>query len=268
MSSVCAPWATLSELDDCCDSVASDSQKTDALLAASEVLYALSGSRWSGTCAETLRPCSGGVALPGFSWNRWTFPWIPQKWGATWLNIGPACGCHIAYDCACSGIPQVNLGRSDVTQINAVVIDGVTLSSANYRLDHGRWLVRTDGSFWPCCQNLAKEPGEEGTWTIALEHGLAPPQSGKLAALRLSCELSKACVGAECSLPSRVTSVVREGVTLTLIDPFDFLDGGKTGLYEVDLFLGAVNPMGLRRRASVWSPEVSGRGRRVGVIGS
>ena len=41
-----------------------------------------------------------------------------------------------------------------------------------------------------------------------------------------------------------------------------------TGIYEVDLFLKSVNPQGLQRRASAWSPGIPGRARRVGVIGS
>lgn len=265
---ICQPWATIEDLDACCQSTATDEQKTAAIQAASELLYALSGRQFSGSCSETVRPCSGGAAFPGFSWARWSYPSYPVLSGGTWLNIGPACGCHIAWDCACSGIPQVNLGRSDVTEILAVNIDGVTLSAANYRLDHGRWLVRTDGSQWPCCQNLSKDIGETGTWYIELLHGVAPPQAGVNAVTKLGCELAKACVGADCDLPERVTTVVRQGVSMLLLDPQTFLSDGRTGLYEVDLFLAAVNPHGLARRASAWSPEVKGRGRRVGVVGS
>jgi hypothetical protein len=206
--------------------------------------------------------------FPGFSWGRWTYPWIPVLTGGTWINIGPNCGCHIAWDCACNGIPQVNLGRSDVTEILNVTIDGVTLSAANYRLDHGRWLVRTDGGFWPCCQNLAKDIGEDGTWSIELEYGLAPPEMGRLAAAHLAGELIKSCTGGDCDLPERVTTITRQGVTLALLDPQLFLTEGRTGLYQVDLFLAAVNPNGLARRASAWSPDIPGRGRRVGNLNS
>jgi len=268
MSLICSPWATETELDACCTTTGTTQQKTDALQAASEILYALSGRQYSGSCSETLRPCSGGSALPGFSWGRWTYPWLPIRSGGSWVNIGPACGCHIAYDCACSGIPQVNLGRSDVTAIYTVDIAGVPLNSSSYRLDEGRYLVRTDGEMWPCCQDLSKDIGEAGTWFIETEYGLAPPQMGKNAATKLACELVKACTGADCDLPQRVTNIARQGVSLTLLDPQDFLSEGRTGMYEVDLFIKAVNPNGLSRRASAWSPEVAGKGRRVGVIGS
>lgn len=265
---ICSPWITIEELDACCTTTATDQQKTDSIQAASEILYALSGRQFPGLCAETVRPCSGGSALPGFAWGRWTYPWIPLKTGNTWVNIGPACGCHIAWDCACNGIPQVNLGRTDVTEVTGVFIDGTELNSSAYRLDEGRFLVRTDGNYWPCCQDLAKDIGETGTWHIELAYGTDPPQMGKNAAQKLACELAKACGGGDCDLPERVTTLTRQGVSMTLIDPQDFLTEGRTGLLEVDYFLTAVNPNSLARRSTVWSPEVGGKGRRVGVVGS
>lgn len=263
---ICEPWTA--SIDDCCSTEATSAQKTDAILSASEVLYALSGRQYAGLCQETIRPCASGPSLPGFSWSRWTYPWYPTLNNGTWLNIGPACGCHVAYDCACKGIPQVTLGRQDVTQIFKVDIDGTTLSASSYRLDEGRYLVRTDGENWPCCQDLSKDIGEEGTWYIELEYGRQPPQMGIQAAEKLACELVKACVGEDCALPSRVTSVARQGVSFTMLDPQDFLMDGRTGLYEVDLFLKSVNPTGAQRRATAWAPGIKGRARRVGVIGS
>lgn len=251
---ICNPWPTV----DCCDTTPSDAN----LLAASEILYALSGRQYPGLCQETIRPCAGPAGFPPF----WSYAAYPQLINGTWVNSG--CGCHVSYDCACNGIPQVDLGRADVDQIFTVNIDGSVLSSSNYRLDEGRWLVRTDGNQWPCCQDLSKDIGEVGTWYIELEYGRQPPTSGQLAASKLSCELQKACDGdPDCALPSRVTTVARQGVTFALLDPQDFLEGGRTGIYEVDLFLKSVNPDGLSRRGLAWSPGMA-KNRRVGVIGS
>jgi len=266
---ICADWITEAELE-ACETVdgATTVINERMITATSEILYALSGRQYSGSCTETVRPCAQGSALPGFAWSRWTYPWTPMKSGSTWLNIGPACGCHISYDCACSGIPEVFLGRSDVTEILLVDIAGTTLAAGNYRLDHGSRLVRIDGSLWPCCQDLSEDIGETGTWYIELAHGVDPPQSGKNAAASLATEMVKACIGADCRLPQRVTNIVRQGVSMTLLDPLDFMTDGLTGIYDVDLFIKAVNPNGLMRRATAWSPEVRGKGRRVGVIGS
>jgi hypothetical protein len=71
----------------------------------------------------------------------------------------------------------------------------------------------------------------------------------------LACEMDKADAGEACSLPQRVTSVSRQGVSWTILDPQDFLTEGRTGLYAVDLVLSAYNRSSARARARVFSPE-------------
>ena len=66
-------------------------------------------------------------------------------------------------------------------------------------------------------------------------------------------------------LPKRVTNVTRQGLSMVVLDPMDFLDDGKTGVYEVDLFLKAYNPAKLQRRATVMSPDIGRRARRIGT---
>ena len=56
--------------------------------------------------------------------------------------------------------------------------------------------------------------------------------------------------------PQRVTQVSRQGMSWTLLDPQDFLDKGRTGIYQVDLFLSTVNPRRRRLRSRVFSPDV------------
>jgi len=54
-----------------------------------------------------------------------------------------------------------------------------------------------------------------------------------------------------CQLPERVTSINREGISLTTVDPQTFLDRGLTGLIRVDEWLAgyaarkAVRPSGV-----------------------
>ena len=245
-SVLCNAWPTI----DCCDTAPT----ADMQLVASEILHLLSGHQYPGVCSQTVRPCSGGSSVP----YNWPYPTYPQLSNGTWFNN--SCGCHVSYDCGCKGIPQVDLGRSDIRLISEVNIDGTTLPASSYRLDARRYLVRTDGSQWPCCQDLSKNIGEVGTWYVTLSYGVNPPTVGQLAAGKLACELQKACDDADdCKLPSRVTNVVRQGVSFTVLDPQDFLSEGRTGLYEVDLFLSSVNPNGLRRRATAWSPGMTGR---------
>lgn len=59
----------------------------------------------------------------------------------------------------------------------------------------------------------------------------------------------------ECQLPGRTTSVQREGLSYTLIDPQDYLREGKTGVPTVDLWIATVNPRRQHRPAAVHTPD-------------
>jgi hypothetical protein len=43
---------------------------------------------------------------------------------------------------------------------------------------------------------------------------------------------------------------------MTVIDPQQFLDKGRTGLLTVDLWLSAINPKSRTQRALIWSPDL------------
>jgi hypothetical protein len=67
-------------------------------------------------------------------------------------------------------------------------------------------------------------------------------------------ELDKAAEGSSaCKLPQRVTNISRQGMSMTLLDPQDFLQDGRTGLYEVDLALRVFNPHQAKTRARVFT---------------
>ena len=266
MSVMCTDWITTTELEDRCTVAgATQTQEEDAISIASEILHMLTARQYPGVCQETVRPCASPGYLPADS--ALPFGWYPIRTGGIWLNTG-WCGCHEASDCSCATIPQLDLGRDDVEAIDQVLIDGVALGAGNYRLDHNRWLVRTDGSTWPCCQDLTEDTTATGTWSVTITYGRQVPASLKHACQIYACEVLKATVGQDCALPARVQTLTRQGVSMAILDPQEFLTAGRTGLYEVDIAIAAFNPQGLRRRASAWSPEVKGRGRRTETVGS
>lgn len=97
---------------------------------------------------------------------------------------------------------------------------------------------------------------------VTYSYGVQPPVAGQRAAAVLANEFLKAFSGsAECALPDRVTSVSRQGVSYTVLDPQEFIRDGRTGIYEIDLFLQAANPARANKRPKVFSPDIP-RGER------
>jgi len=198
------------------------------LLAASEILYRLSGGRWRGTgCTRTLvveAGPRGELPLP--------LPGTGQR---------PA-----------SRHPGSRLTLPDypVTSVTSVHVNTILLPAVSYRLENGRWLRRLDGA------------GDPIAWTgsevqVIYAFGAAPPYGGARAAEVLGVEIALALAGSEsCALPQRVQTITRQGMTVAMLDPQDYLREGLSGLPEVDLWLAAVNPGKLRRPSTVWSPDV------------
>lgn len=248
----CAPWLDATDEADqaffCCDVASYDPDLVVvATEAATMVLWALSGRRY-GPCALTVRPCKpaglGDSTGLGHGMRAGTI-------NGQWVNV---CG-HPSGGCGCTSVPEVVL-PGPVQEITSVKVDGVELDPTAYRVDDHRRLVRLDGDQWPACQNLLATEDEVGSFVVAFTYGMVPDAMGRLATGELACEILKSCVDDEsCRLPQRVTSISRQGVDMTLLDPQAFLADGKVGLYYCDLWLSAVNPNGLRSPARIYSPD-------------
>lgn len=283
----CVAWTDGDEVAAFCPSdVGSDTSLLDEFaLAASELLFELSGRRFNGECSATVRPCRVGCSC----WQGWgtpAWPWVGGiSWGFGWN------GTYGAWDwawygpggdsCGCKPLSQVELAGYPVTAITEVLIDGAVLDttygdgSPTYRLDMNRYLVRMNDPAdpnlekkWPGCQNLALPTTEEGTWEVTYTYGQSPPTAGVLAAKQLACQLYNSSYGGQCALPAGATKVTRQGITIdrTLFLQWGLKDGmWQTGLPLIDSFLQAYNPMGARRRPAVWSPDVQQMPRHTGT---
>lgn len=228
-SSTCAPWATAAEVPEASD-CAGLADLDDWIQVASDVLWALSGRQYGGVCEATFRPYVECAPSPRLFLRS--------------LRPGTVC---------CSSAIDLDLGVYPVVAVQEVRINGAVLDPAAYRVDDWRYLVRLDGERWPHRQRLDLADGD-GTWSVTLRYGQAPPRAGVRAALALACEMASSAAGGECSLPERVTSITRQGVSAVILDPMDFLTDGRTGIYEVDLFLTATNPGRLQRPPAVLTP--------------
>jgi hypothetical protein len=146
--------------------------------------------------------------------------------------------------------------------VSAVKIDGLTLvAGQDWELYDGRLLVRmvSQGGAsigWPLDQRLDLPDTAQGTWSITYQSGTPVPPGGKLAAKALADDLMRLLTpGVACALPDRAMTVSRQGVTINVGTFKELLDAGRTGIYAVDLWLGAVNPNGRRRRPRIAGPE-------------
>lgn len=134
-----------------------------------------------------------------------------------------------------------------VGRVDQVVVDGVVLDPSKYVVENGEWLLRTDGGTWPSLQGPS--------FTVTYLQGFAVDLMGRYAAGLLAAEFFKAITGTKgCRLPSGVTDIVRQGVTMKL--PTGIFDGGQTGITEVDAYVAQWNPNRLRTRPAVYSVDL------------
>jgi hypothetical protein len=212
-----------------------------ALQISSEIMWALTGRRWSGgQCVRWVvaREVPPSELKSGWIWHRWTF-------GTDLLDAPGMTPQHPAQ------VMPIILPDYPVTAITQVTVDGDILAATYYRLDNGRQLVRTTSL------------GTPSLWTaeevdIQYTYGIAPPSGGAWAAEVLGVEIALAIAGSDtCRLPERVTAITRQGVTMAMLDPQEFLGRGLTGLSEVDLWISAVNPQKIGSRPTVWSPDTA-----------
>jgi hypothetical protein len=236
---------------------------------ASEILYTLSGRQFTGDCGPvTVRP----LARPHDVDTRFGHRGVPSGYltsgqaGTAWGN--PAGGAINHY--GTSEPSKVDLGSYPVTAVTLVKIDGVVIPPNEYYLQDYRILVRerpsismtpTERYGWPVNQLMDLPDTQQGTFSVTFRYGVPPPASGVLAAETMAQQLVLNALGQTSSLPQRVTSVQRQGVSTSVVDVMDFFSKGLTGIYSVDIFIRTYNPTGAKLRPMAWSPDV-GRPRR------
>lgn len=240
-------WVTPEELGDYAESEFA----YEAAKAASNLLWALSGRKYSGITTVTERyVCASRRYRYGASIRNSKAELINGEV----YNI-PSSDIDFYYDITSDGTAQsarLRLRGRPVTKIHSIRnrLGKLINPSQYYLVDHST-IQAVSGVPWTPCD-------VEVTYT----YGIEPPTLGKMAARTLAIEFAKLWAGDDdCMLPQRVTSVSRQGVSYTLLDSQDFIDDMRTGIYAVDLFLKSVNPDKARAKARVFTPDLP-RGRR------
>jgi hypothetical protein len=233
-----------------------DDYSTELQTAAAEygalTVWAATGRRF-GLCEKTVRPCGRTVSqMPnGFYWSEGT--WLPYIFAGLWRNCA---GCSTSLGCCtCEPSCQVWLPNP----VYSIPATGITVGDEiipvdSWRVDDGQWLVRTDGECWPECQDYNTDSGDR-FFQVTYTKGIPVPSVLLHAAGELACEWAKACVGAPCRLPQRVTSISRQGVSVSLPDVAQLLERGLTGVPTVDQVIRSFNPYSLVSRMHIASPD-------------
>jgi hypothetical protein len=248
---LCSAWATPADVPDAYRDLVDDPTWERLLMQASEIMWALSGRRWYGGGCEETATLRSYPPQPG----RGSWPY-DASWGScgcasfgSWLETGwypPAPGRYPGIDHP--DPVAIQLPRSPVVAIVEVTQSGVTLDPDAYRLTRSGWLERIDGGHWSTCGDVT---------TVTYTFGEPPPEGGVQSVVTLATQLALDMTGdARCRLPARVTNITRQGVSVSMMDPMDFLSNGRTGFYVIDLWLAAVNPDRRPQRGHVWSPDI------------
>lgn len=221
-------------------------QERSTALAWSSVRY-LTGGR-VGACEVTYRPCvqNASECTPCSSW--WLSGYLSLAPNGVYIDGKGPCGGH---SCTCAPLSEVILPGHGI--VTAVYIDGAELAQNAYRVDDHRRVVRADGGTWPSCQPMDHTDTETGTFSIHYVPGVDPGADGQWAVGILAWEFSKACTGAKCRLPSSVTTIARQGVTMALDN--SMFSNRQTGIREVDAWVLSVNPNQMKVPSRAWSPD-------------
>ena len=222
------PWITAADLAN-----PSDPYAEQAAAFASWILYKLTAEKYPG-----LRTSTEWIGLRGV--NPETCETFTNYGDFTWVSYAPA-----------SAYKSVKLRGQPVVSVVSVNNGGTELDPADFRLvNHST--IQATGCAWDINRGI----------TVTYRHGTKPPMAGIFAAIRLGDELVLSMHGDEnCALPANTQSVSRQGINVQFVDPLQFLENGRVGLYEVDLFIAASNPTRARKRAKVFSPNIP-RGER------
>lgn len=225
----------------------SDSEYADdACQMASNILWAMSGRKYSGITTVTERYITSvdsfryqGISAKNFQAhliNGSVYNMASEDWNdSAYQSDGT------------SSISRIRLRGKPVQEVHLVrsLYDGHIVDPDYYYVSEHNEIRAYSGTPWP--------PGNvEVTYT----YGIRPPVAGRMAAKLFAIELIKFWTGDDCALPDRVTSISRQGVSYTVLDNQDFLENMRIGIYAVDLFIKTANPSKALAPSKVFSPDI------------
>jgi hypothetical protein len=216
-----------------------------AELFAQAAIVVLTG-RQIGNCPITVRPC---LSACGAQTTVYAQPWmVPYMSDGRWYN---SCGCK-PKDCSCKSLDVIYL-EGPIARVDEVLVDGVAIDPSDYRVDNHNAVVRLGGVPWPKCQDMAAPTDAVGTMAVSYVKGAVLDELGEFIAGLLANEYYSACTSGECSLPSGITAMARQGVSFTF-GP-EVFPAGRTGIDAVDVWVESWNPYKVKSPSRIYSVD-------------
>lgn len=166
------------------------------------------------------------------------------------LHLCPACRSW-----CCGGADSLYLSgpyRIPVWDVISVRLGPTEYDPSTWHFDReSRMLYRVPPEVWPTRDEKWSPPGEGEAFVVDAQVGAPPDAWAMDVAARLVKELVLSCRGEKCRLPSNVTMVTAQGVTVRLRD-----NEVNTFIPELGAWTHAVNPYGARLPGAVFSPDI------------
>lgn len=226
-------WIDIADLEN-----PSDPYAEYAAWAATNILWKLSGRKFHGVSTITETYVCPSYDIPAnCSWIASGVFRTPYGWnGYVTRDLVNHQQLHTRF----------RLRQQPVRKIISLTVGGSAIPSANYQLRNGCDIVVDTGG---CNFSLCDAP------EVTYKYGVAPPSEGKLAAIDLANQLVRGYNGEACDLPANVVNIQRQGLSIEMFNPVNFLENGRIGLYSADLFISANNPAKANLPAKVFSPD-------------
>lgn len=212
-----------------------------ALQMSSHILYQLTGEKFQGvhTTTEFYGSDSDITSIS------------PQLVGGKMYNLPSGRNSRSSVAMISGASRKLYLRHQPIRKILEIRELGRVLQPTEYSIRNNSFIMKNGASGWAFNSMQELE--------VTYEYGAVPPVAGVQAAIMFANQLLLAEMGDEnCALPVRVSSIQRQNVNMTLLDPQEFLDSGRTGLYSVDLFIRTYNPNGAKKKSKLF---VAGRPR-------
>ena len=168
------------------------------------------------------------------------------------LNLCPECRTW-----CCGGADALYIVgpfRTSVWDVTSVRLGSDEYPDTSWRFDReSRMLYRVPPDVWPRRDEKWSEAGEGEAFVVDAQIGTPPDAWALDVCARLTKELYLSCTGgAKCRLPSNVTTVTAQGITVRLRD-----DEVNTFIPELGAWMHAVNPHDARLPGAVFSPDIT-----------